>query len=413
MAKLADMSSYQKFVVAILAFLQFTIVLDFMILSPLGATLMPTLEITTAQFGWVVSSYAFSAGIAGFLAAGFADRFDRKKLLLFFYTGFIIGTFLCGIATDFEFLLIARIITGLFGGVVGSISFAITTDVFPLELRGRVMGIVQTSFAVSQVLGLPFGLYLSNHWGWHAPFLLIVGIGAFVGLLITLKMRPINAHLAIQVEKTAFQHLVHTVTQPRYLQGFATTALLATGGFLIMPFSSVFSVNNLKISLEQLPMVYMVTGVCSIIAAPLLGRLTDKGGRLNVFFFGSLVAILTVIFYTHMGISPLWLVILVSCVMFVGVSARMISSSATISAVPNAADRGAYMAISSSLQQISGGAAAVIGGLLIVQTSDGPIKHFDRLGYVSAATTLVTLFMMYKIDRYVKERLATAKARGQ
>lgn len=412
MAKLADMSSYQKFVVAILAFLQFTIILDFMILSPLGATLMPTLEITTAQFGWVVSSYAFSAGIAGFLAAGFADRFDRKKLLLFFYTGFIIGTFLCGIATDFQFLLIARIITGLFGGVVGSISFAITTDVFPLELRGRVMGIVQTSFAVSQVLGLPFGLYLSNHWGWHAPFLLIVGIGAFVGLLITLKMRPINAHLAIQAEKTAFQHLVHTVTQPRYLQGFATTALLATGGFLIMPFSSVFSVNNLKISLEQLPMVYMVTGVCSIIAAPLLGRLTDKGGRLNVFFFGSLVAILTVIFYTQMGASPLWLVILVSCVMFVGVSARMISSSATISAVPNAADRGAYMAISSSLQQISGGAAAVIGGLLIIQTSNGPIEHFERLGYVSAATTLVTLFMMYKIDRYVKERLAAAKARG-
>ena len=123
-------STYQKCVVALLAFLQFTIILDFMIMSPLGATVMFALKVTPSQFGAVVSAYAFSAGISGILAAGFADRFDRKKLLLFFYSGFVLGTLLCGVAPSFHFLMFARMITGLFGGVIGSVVFAITADLF-------------------------------------------------------------------------------------------------------------------------------------------------------------------------------------------------------------------------------------------------------------------------------------------
>src|SRR6202042_224197 len=152
---------YQVAVVAILAFLQFTVVLDFMILSPLGAMLMQELHVGPAQFGLVVSAYAFSAGLSGLLTAGFADRFDRKKLLLFFYSGFLAGTLLCGLASSYHWLLLARMITGLFAGVVGSISFAIVTDLFPLELRGRVMGVIQTAFAASSVLGIPLALLLS------------------------------------------------------------------------------------------------------------------------------------------------------------------------------------------------------------------------------------------------------------
>ena len=159
-----------------LAFLQFTIILDFMIISPLGAILLRDLHLPTQKFGLVVSVYAFSASLSGLLAAGFADRFDRKKLLLFFYTGFTGGTLFCGLAPTYQLLLAARIVTGVFGGVIGSISMAIITDLFPLNMRGRVMGVVQTSFAASQVLGLPLGLYLANRWGWHAPFLMIVAL---------------------------------------------------------------------------------------------------------------------------------------------------------------------------------------------------------------------------------------------
>ena len=188
----ATFSNYQKFVIAILAFLQFTIILDFMIISPLGAMMMPTLHISPRQFGLAVSSYAFSAGLSGLLAAGFADRFDRKRLLLFFYTGFMLGTLLCALANSYPMLLFARIVTGLFGGIIGSIVLAIATDLFVLEMRGRVMGFIQTAFAASQVLGLPAGLYFANRWDWHAPFMAIIAAAFPVGLVILFWMKPVQ-----------------------------------------------------------------------------------------------------------------------------------------------------------------------------------------------------------------------------
>src|SRR5438067_3298709 len=222
----AAFTRYQIFVTAVLAFLQFTIILDFMIISPLGAMLMPTLHISPQQFGLAVSSYAFSAGASGLLAAGFADRFDRKRLLLFFYAGFVLGTLLCGLASTYPLLLLARIVTGLFGGVIGSVVLAIATDLFPLEMRGRVMGFIQTAFAASQVLGLPVGLYFANHWDWHAPFLAIIAIAVPAGLVILLRMKPVAAHLTLRQERSAFQHMAHTVAEPRYRLAFILTMLL-------------------------------------------------------------------------------------------------------------------------------------------------------------------------------------------
>src|ERR1700753_512338 len=188
-------STYQKFMVGILAFLQFTIILDFMIISPLGAIVIPALHISPRQFGWAVSSYAFSAAVSGISAAGFADRFDRKLLLLFFYGGFILGTALCALAPNYHFLLLARIVTGLFGGVIGSVILAIATDLFSLEMRGRVMGFIQTAFAAAQVLGLPAGIYFANRWNWHVPFAAIVAIALPVSVVIMLYMKPVTAHL--------------------------------------------------------------------------------------------------------------------------------------------------------------------------------------------------------------------------
>src|SRR6185312_13872147 len=190
-------TGYQKFLVAVLAFLNFTIILDFMIISPLGAIVMPQLNIGPQQFGVAVSVYAFAAGAAGVLAAGFADRYDRKRLLLFFYTGFMLGTVVCALAPTYPILLAGRFVTGLFAGVIGSIVLAITTDLFPLEMRGRVMGFLQTAFAASQVLGLPAGLYISNYWGWHAPFFMIVAVSLLVGVFIVKFLKPIDAHLKL------------------------------------------------------------------------------------------------------------------------------------------------------------------------------------------------------------------------
>jgi predicted MFS family arabinose efflux permease len=346
---------YQKFIIAMLAFLQFSIILDFMIMSPLGAMLMPDLHISTRQFGTLISVYAFSAGLSGILAAGFADKFDRKKLLLFFYTGFVLGTLLCGIANTYGFLLLARIVTGIFGGVIGSVSMAIIADLFPLQVRGRVMGFVQTSFAVSQVLGLPLGLFLSNRWGWHAPFLMIVGISTLVGFLILAKLKPITGHLQSQTTRNPLLHLFKTIRQGRYLQGFAATVLLATGGFMLMPFGSAFSINNLAISLRQLPWVYLATGVASLIAGPFIGKLSDKLGKYRMFCIGSGLGMAVVLVYCNLGVTPLAWVILINIVLFIAITTRMIASQALASAVPDLQDRGAFMAVNNSVAQLSGG----------------------------------------------------------
>src|ERR1700729_13414 len=210
-------SRYQSILVALLAVVQFTIIIDFMIMSPLGAIIMPALDISAAQFGIAVSAYAFSAGISGILAAGFADRFDRKRLLLFFYVGFTLGTALCALAPNYHVLLLGRIVTGLFGGVMGSIVLAIITDLFPLQLRGRVMGFVQTAFAASQVLGIPVGLFLSNHWNWHICFAALVALSIVSMAAILVMMKPVDGHLRLNQDQSAFRHLIATVRQPRYL----------------------------------------------------------------------------------------------------------------------------------------------------------------------------------------------------
>ncbi len=390
-------TAYEKFIVAILTFLQFTIVLDFMVLSPLGAVLMPALKITPAQFGIVVSVYAFSAGISGFLAAGFADRFDRRNLLLFFYTGFVIGTLLCGLANTFEFLVFARTVTGLFGGVIGSIVAAIITDVFPIERRGRVMGFIQTAFSASQVLGLPAGLYFSGLWGWQAPFLLIVAVSVVVGIAIAIFMRPINEHLKLQTESSPVKHLISTVTQPKYAAAFLTTALLTIGGFMMMPFTSSYIVHNLGIDMDHLPMIYMITGICSIVMGPLVGRACDAFGSLRMFVFGTIMTAIMVTIYVNLGTSPLLLVASVNVLMFVGIYSRMIPSQTLISTVPAPASRGAFMAVSSSLQQMAGGFASVLAGLIVIEDSSGLIRHFDILGYVVIGTSFFTLFLMWML----------------
>jgi predicted MFS family arabinose efflux permease len=409
-ARPAKFTPYQIAVVAILAFLQFTVVLDFMILSPLGAILMRDLDVAPAQFGLVVSAYAFSAGISGLLAAGFADKFDRKKLLLFFYSGFVLGTILCGIAPSYRFLLGARTVTGLFGGVIGSISLAIVADLFPLAARGRVMGFVMTAFAASQVLGIPLGLYLSNAWGWHAPFLMIAAVSAVVGVVIFTALRPVNAHLQRPVDRNPLQHLLGTVVKPRHQWGFFATMLLALGGYMLMPFGSAFSVHNLGVPLEKLPMIYMASGVAALFAGPAMGRISDAVGKYRTFAAGSVFAIAVVIYFTHLGVTPIGVVIALNVALFAAISARMVSAQALASAIPAPQDRGAYMSISSSMQQLAGGVASSCAGLLVTQTGDGPLEHYERLGYVVSVAMAATVVLMWRINVIVTGDLPARSA---
>ncbi len=376
--------------------------LDFMVMSPLGDIMMKALKISASQFGVAVSAYAFSAGISGLLTAGFADKFDRKKLLLFFYVGFIVGTVLCALAPTFNLLVAARVITGIFGGVISSISMAIVADLFSLEQRGKVMGFLQMGFGVSQVLGIPIGLYLANAYGWQIPFLWIAVMATLIALVIFFKFQPVTEHLTLQKDQSAFKHLLNTVAQRNYRVGFLTTALLSIGGFMMMPFGSAFAINNLKITYEQLPLLFMITGLATLVMMPLIGKWSDKVSKFKLFTVCTLIAVVIINIYAQFSETPFSIVLITNVVMMLFIMSRMIPSQALTSAIPNAADRGAFMSINSSLQQIAGGFGAVLAGLVIVQKDNfSPLQNYDTLAMIASSFMLLTIYLMHRVNRIV------------
>lgn len=398
-------SAYQIFVITLLALTQFTVLLDFMVMSPLGDILMKSMDLTTAQFGFAVSGYAFSAGISGLLTAGFADRFDRKKLLLFFYIGFIAGTLFCGLSNNYYMLLAARIVTGLFGGVIGSISMAIVADLFPIEKRGRVMGFMQMGFGASQVLGIPISLYLANIWGWQSPFLMIVGLAAIVWLMIMVKMQPITEHLKVKNDRNAFTHLIHTISNRHYRIGFLATAFLSLGGFMMMPWGSAFSINNLKVTTHELPLLFMVAGISALVVMPIIGKFSDRIDKYKLFVIASVWMMVMVVIYTNLTPVPFWIIMIMNVFFMVGIMSRMVPAMALTSSLPQMQDRGAFMSINSSLQQIAGGLAAAVGGMIVVQKNKfSPLQHYNTLGYVIVLLTLVCIYLVYRVSKLIKEK---------
>ncbi|GEP51372.1 MFS transporter [Flavobacterium noncentrifugens] len=401
---------HQKFIIAILALLQFTVILDFMVISPLGDILMKTLDMSTANFGMVVSAYAFSAGISGLLAAGFADRFDRKKLLIFFYTGFIIGTLCCAFSPNYQMLLASRIVTGFFGGVIGSVSLAIVTDLFAVNQRGRVMGFIQMAFASSQILGIPIGIYFANLWGWHSAFLMIVLLASVILIAVIFKMQPVNKHLEIQSDKSPFLHLWHTLSNKNYQIGFTAIAFLSVGGFMLQPFGSAYLVNNIHISHAQLPMVFFFTGVSVLIIMPLIGKLSDRINKFKLFTIGSVISIVMILIYTNLPVVPLWEVVALNMILFMGIMSRMVPATTLNTSIPEVKDRGAYMAITSSMQQIAGGIAAICAGYIVhQQTKTSPLENYGLLGIIISCVTLTTVFLIYRVSKMVQRKADTIK----
>jgi len=397
-----NFSSYQKGVIALLAIVQFTVILDFMVMAPLGDMLMKSMTLNAKQFASAVSAYAFSAGISGLLAAGFADKYDRKILLLLFYGGFILGTLLCATATSFELLLFGRIVTGLFAGVLGAVAMAIVADLFSFDQRGRVMGFVQMSFAVSQVAGIPIGLYLANQFNWHAPFTMIVGFSLITAVFIFYFLKPVTRHMEQKAKQNPITHLQKTITNKNYWLPFITTALLSIGSFMLMPFSTPFLINNVGVLQSQLPIIYIVMGICSMITLPMIGKLSDKIGKLTTFIAGSILSATMVVIYTNLTPIPVWEVIVISSLMFAGIMSRMIPSQALMTAVPKMEDRGAFMSINSSLQQIAGGVASVVAGMVIIQQPGGKLFHFNTLGYVVIYIMVICAVCMFAINKQVR-----------
>ena len=397
-------SQYQIIAIVILALTQFSVVLDFMVMSPLGDLIMKNMKITPNEFGLVVSCYAFSAGISGFFTASIADKFDRKKLLLIFYAGFILGTLLCGLATSYWLLVSARIVTGIFGGVISSISLAIVADIFEINQRGRVMGFLQMGFGMSQILGIPISLFLATTWNWQAPFYLIVGLATIIFIIGFFVLKPVVGHLELQRDNP-IKHMWQTISNRDYRIGFLATAFMSLGGYLMMPWGSSFSVNNVGISQKDLPLMFMIIGISTFTVMPIIGKLSDKFNKYSIFVGSSILMVISVVIYTHLGQVSFAVLVIVNMVMMAGIMARMIPSQALTTAVPALKDRGAFMSINSSLQQMAGGIAALVGGAIVQQKNEfSPLERFDLLGYVVIAAILINIFLTYRVYKLVQRQ---------
>ena len=381
----------ERAVLLTLATVQFTSIVDFMVIMPLGPQLMRTLGITPAQFGLIVSSYTISAGIAGVLASTLVDRFGRKSAFLSLYVGFLVGTLFCGVATSYAMLLAARVFTGAFGGVLGGMAMAIIGDVFPDARRGRATGVLMSSFSLASVFGVPFGLFLGTKFDWHAPFLMLVLLGLpvlFSGLWV---LPPLRDHLA-KGRVATWDRLVETYTHPNHLRAFALVTTLMLGTFMVVPFISPYFVSNVGLTEAQLPWIYVGGGICSLISSPLIGRWADFWGKLKVYRIIAPASALIMLIITTLPRVGLPLAVASVSVLMVTNSGRMIAAMAMINASVEPRLRGGFMSAYSSVQHVASGLGAFLAGLILVEGPDRTLHNYGWVGVLGMASTLLSMW---------------------
>ncbi|MDF1695772.1 MAG: MFS transporter [Saprospiraceae bacterium] len=403
-AQKTPITKYQKSVIAIVVFTLFTIVVDYMSLPALSAILLPSLSISTAQFGVLVSVYAFSAGASGFLTTGFADRYDRKNMLMVYYGGFIIGMLVCALSHSLTIFIIGRIITGVFGGVVASICLAIVADLFAPDQKGRVMGYVQIAFAASHIIGLPLALYLATKFDWHWMYLIFFILGLAILCIIFLIIDPIKEHLNRGKTKNLLEHSLNTLQNKGYWAVYSNNIILVLGDVMFMTFYAAYCTNNLRVQLEDLPLLFGIGGVATILLSPMIGHFVDRLGKLKVFIMGTGLAMIMVGIFSFLGIVSFWTIAVLHTLLFLGITTRMISSTAIATDVPREKERGSFMALDASFQQISGGIAAASAGFMVFQLSDGSVEGYPLLGVVVVVLMMITILLMIVIHRNLKKQ---------
>lgn len=398
------MNKNERIILIILASLNFTHILDFMIMMPLGNYLMPHFDISAQFFSWIVAAYPVTACVSGLIAAFYVDQYDRKKVLLFAYTGFLAGTLLCGIAPDEYFLMAARILTGFFGGLIGAQVLSIIADTFPYERRGRAMGTVFMAFSMAAVFGVPFSLYLANLVSWHAPFILIGILGIPIVFLIIYFLPPMRIHLQPKEENVKFKPDVRKVLSDIFrneaqVLALILSGLLMLGHFMVIPFINPYMEFNIGWSKTQTPLIYMVGGVCALISSTIIGRMADKYGKLRVFMICLFLSLGPIFLITDMPAIPIYFMLAIFGFWFTFSTGRNIPAQAMISTVVNPAQRGQFMSFNSSFQQLFTGLSSIIAGLIVIKSPDGKIQHYNLVGYLSAAIVFSTVFFAIRLAK--------------
>lgn len=381
----------ERWLLLTIAGIQFTHILDFMIMMPLGPQFTRLFGISDAQFGLLVSAYTFSAGLSGLAAATYVDRFDRKRLLLVLYALFALATLACGLAPGYTFLMGARIAAGLFGGVLSALSQTIVADVVPFERRGRAMGIVMASFSFSTVAGVPMGLFLASHWGWQLPFLAIAGMSAALALAAAATLPPLRGHLLARDRPSAWRAIGRVLASANHQRAFGFSALLVFAGFCVIPFITIYLQSNAGVRPEQVPYIYLIGGVTTLVTARWIGRLTDRKGKVPVFRALALVVTVPVLSMTLLQPWPLPVILLVTTTLFVFLSGRMIPGMALITGAAEPELRGTFMALNGAVQSASMGLASFLAGLIIGRDASGQVQHYWVAGLIGVGASLASV----------------------
>lgn len=390
----------EKLLLFTIAAVQFNHIVDFMIMMPLGPQLLRLFQIEPQQFSLLVASYTFCAGISGFVGSFYMDKWERKKLLLFFYLGFTIGTLACSIANSYTTLLIARSLAGTFGGVLNSITLSIISDNFPYEKRGTAMGWTSTSFSLASILGVPFSIFLANHFSWQSPFLFL-GLLSLSLIILILKAVPLKKVITPAHQEAFYKPLVTVLKSKNLLNGLLFMMLLFMGQFTVIPFLSPSLVANAGLPENQLPLIYLLGGTLSIFAAPKIGKLADKIGKHKVFIMGATLSLFPIYIITHLNVTPVYLILSTTGFFFVAMGFRMIPAMALISGAPSAVNRGSYMGLVSSVQSLSSAVASSLAGFIIVRdSSTNRLLNYTQVGYVAIFFTILAIFLVNKVHAH-------------
>lgn len=394
------MNREQKFLIFNLALVQFNHIVDFMILMPLGEPLMKLFAISPKQFSLLVASYTFWASISSLGAALFVDRFDRKKILLLFFMGFTVGTVACAFAPSYEFLLIARSLAGLFGGVLTSLVMSIISDSIPYSHRGTAMGFLMTAFSFASIAGVPFSLYLANAFSWHAPFLFLGGVCLVNLVLIWLMIPSMKGHIKTQASapQNPLRPILDHLSQMQSLVPLFFSFFLVIGQFSVISFLTPSLISNAQLSQSQVPLIYLVGGLVSLATGPLIGYLSDRVGKHLVFALANLGCIIPLFVITQISEpQPLTYVLIFTALFFLFVGGRMNPAMAMVSASVEPARRGSFMSLVSSAQQMASALASSMAGAIVVRSESGQLLNFQYVGYIAIAFTLISLVLSRKL----------------
>lgn len=393
----AETKKQERFFLFSLAGIQFTHILDFMIMMPLGPEFIRVLNINTHQFGLLLSSYTFAAAAAGIFATYYVDRFERRKLLLSLYAFFIIATLACGLAPNYELLFIARAFAGAFGGILGSLVQTIVADSIPFERRGKALGTVMAAFSVSTVAGVPLGLFLANHipsLGWRAPFFFIAIISSLILYLGYRNIPKIAGHLDHVHEGSRLSQILKILTAGPNIKAFIFMALIMITGFSVIPYIALYLTSNVGINNSYISLIYLCGGVATLMSSRFIGHMSDKHGKVLVFRVLAIISLVPLLVTTNLPVTPLWIVLINSTAFFILVSGRMIPAMAMVSQLVESKVRGTFMSLIGSVQMLSSGIASVLAGWIVTIGPDGMMQHYNLVGYGAAICGLLTYWLV-------------------